>query len=108
MTNIGYTSSGEHGSVRRAAPRRGRGVRGCPLDGWLHYGRPGNMRVRGHAASIVAGAGMDFNQFTYRGLRRDFRAVGFRQVLDRVELGRPAGAKGTAASAFRAIPPLRM
>jgi SAM-dependent methyltransferase len=58
---------------------------GIPLYGWLPYAARRSIRVRRQGPEIVQSSGIDFNQFTYWGLREDFRRLGFSRVLDRVD-----------------------
>ena len=59
-----------------------------PCYGWLpNWGRY-NLRKVIHGADIMKN-GIDFHQFTYPGLRKAFRRIGFRQITDRVALIRP-------------------
>ena len=54
--------------------------------------------------------GIDFNQFTYPGLRRSFRQVGFSQILDRValaELEQRSGPTRALLTLARAVPPIK-
>jgi SAM-dependent methyltransferase len=83
-----------------------------PLYGWWPYAVRERIRVRVHTPSIVTGAGIDFNQFTYWGLRRDFRRLGYTRILDRVDLLEPdelresRSGKQLAVRAVKAMPPL--
>ena len=54
--------------------------------------------------------GIDFTQFTYPMLRRAFKEIGFRRVLDVVDLVDPARlppAKRTVTNVSRSFPPAR-
>jgi SAM-dependent methyltransferase len=86
-----------------------------PLYGWLPYTVRERIRVRATGSRrIVESAGMDFNQFTYWGIRRDLRHAGFRRMFDRVELVDPAElrsqrpGKRIMVRAVKAIGPLRL
>lgn len=65
-----------------------------PLYGWL----PRRLRflIRTIAAdrTIASGPGFDWNQFTYRRLRRELSRVGFTEIHDRFELLRPEDTSG--------------
>ncbi len=80
-----------------------------PLYGWL----PDWARYRFRQAvqgRQVMKLGIDFNQFTYPLLRRTFKEIGFRQVLDVVDLVDPepmSGLKRSVTSVSRAFPPAR-
>ena len=56
-----------------------------PLYGWLPDYWRYRLRVARHGPEIMT-LGIDFNQFTYPLLRRAFRTVGFRKIVDRVSL----------------------
>jgi 2-polyprenyl-3-methyl-5-hydroxy-6-metoxy-1,4-benzoquinol methylase len=81
------------------------GEYGVPFYGWLPYGARKALRVWRQGPRIVGSSGIDFNQFTYPGLRRTFRRVGFSRVLDQFEfvtsedLIRPSWLKRAALSA---------
>jgi len=61
-----------------------------PFYGWLPYSVRERIRVSAAGGrAIVDTAGMDFNQFTYWGLRRELHEAGFRRVWDRVDLADP-------------------
>ena len=60
-----------------------------PLYGWLPYSLRRAIRVHDQGPEIVSSSGIDFNQFTYFGIRRALRRAGFTQVYDRFELLRP-------------------
>jgi 2-polyprenyl-3-methyl-5-hydroxy-6-metoxy-1,4-benzoquinol methylase len=86
---------------------------GVPLYGWLPYGVREHIRLRapgGH--DVVETAHMDFNQFTYWGLKRDLRQAGFVRVLDRIDLADPQGheqpGRRALVTAVKTMPPLRM
>jgi hypothetical protein len=87
---------------------------GFPLYGWLPYSARRRVRVRKQGPDIVESSGIDFNQFTYWGLRKQFRDLGFSRVLDRIEY--LDARDGTARSASRnltlralkALPPVRV
>ena len=55
-----------------------------PLYGWLPDAFRYWLRRRIHGDDIMK-LGIDFNQFTYWGLRREFRSLGFSQVHDRID-----------------------
>ena len=54
------------------------------MPNWMRYG----FRKILHGKDIMQN-GIDFHQFTYRGLRRAFRELGFSKSLDRVALVNP-------------------
>jgi SAM-dependent methyltransferase len=60
-----------------------------PLYSWLPDSWRYRLRVARQGPDIMK-LGIDFNQFCYPLLRRTFQRIGFSQVLDRVELSRPA------------------
>lgn len=77
--------------------------RGVPLYGWLPNRLRYRLRILAQGPDIMK-LGIDFNQFTYPGLRRAFRAAGFRTIYDRVDLAevdRMAGWKRTLMSLAR-------
>jgi len=59
-----------------------------PLYGWLPDRWRYRLRVRAQGPDIMK-FGIDFHQFTYPQLRREFRRIGFRRILDRVDFARP-------------------
>ena len=59
--------------------------RGVPLYGWLPDALRYRLRVAVHGPDVMK-LGIDFNQFTYFGLRRAFKKVGFKTILDMVDL----------------------
>jgi SAM-dependent methyltransferase len=84
-----------------------------PLYGWLPYPLRRAIRVHHQGPEIVSSSGIDFNQFTYFGIRRALRRAGFEQVYDRFDLIRPEEivrrhpARVLAARLLRSVPPLR-
>jgi len=56
-----------------------------PFYGWLPNPIRYRVRMLFHGRDIMK-LGIDFHQFTYLGLRKTFRDVGFRRMLDRVDL----------------------
>lgn len=56
-----------------------------PLYGWLPNAWRYRLRMAAQGPDIMK-LGIDFHQFTYPGLRRAFREVGFRCIADRVDL----------------------
>jgi len=56
-----------------------------PFYGWLPNPIRYRVRMLFHGRDIMK-LGIDFNQFTYFGLRKTFRRLGFRRMLDRVDL----------------------
>jgi SAM-dependent methyltransferase len=85
-----------------------------PLYGLLPYSARRALRVRLRGESIVESGGIDFNQFTYFGLRRALRQAGFSRVYDKFQflqpedVVRPTRWRILAARALRAAPPLRI
>jgi SAM-dependent methyltransferase len=57
-----------------------------PLYGWWPNRVRYWFRVRRSGPAIITSSGVDFNQFTYRGLRRTFREVGFTRIVDQYEM----------------------
>lgn len=60
-----------------------------PLYGWLPDGIRYGLRRRVHGYDIMQ-LGIDFNQFTYPLLRREFARLGFSMIFDRVDMANPA------------------
>jgi 2-polyprenyl-3-methyl-5-hydroxy-6-metoxy-1,4-benzoquinol methylase len=58
---------------------------GVPLYGWLPNACRYALRKRVHGEDIMK-LGIDFHQFTHGGLRREFKRVGFSQILDRIDI----------------------
>jgi SAM-dependent methyltransferase len=56
-----------------------------PCYGWLPNWARYRLRMMIHGADIMK-LGIDFHQFTYAGLRRAFRDIGFRECHDVVDL----------------------
>ena len=85
---------------------------GVPLYGWLPDRVRYAIRVLRHGPSIITSSGVDFHQFTYRGLRRTFTELGFHRVVDQYEvldaadLGRPTRAKRALVAAADRVPAL--
>jgi SAM-dependent methyltransferase len=59
-----------------------------PLYGWLPDSWRYRLRVRAQGPDIMK-FGIDFHQFTYPQLRREFGRIGFREIHDRVDFARP-------------------
>jgi ubiquinone/menaquinone biosynthesis C-methylase UbiE len=84
-----------------------------PFYGWLPYSLRRAIRVRRQGPGIVASSGIDFNQFTYFGIRRALRHAGFAHVYDRFDFLEPddvvrrTPARLAAAHALRSVPPFR-
>jgi SAM-dependent methyltransferase len=82
------------------------GEYGLPLYGWLP--RPLRFRLRHHSPDErLSAAALDWNQFTYWGLRRELRRVGFSEVYDRFDLLRPSdktGAKRALIASYKRVP----
>jgi SAM-dependent methyltransferase len=62
--------------------------RKLPFYGWLPDRLRYRFRVLVQGPDIMK-LGIDFNQFTYPGLRRVFGKLGFRTIYDRVDLAQP-------------------
>jgi SAM-dependent methyltransferase len=75
-----------------------------PLYGWLPNRARYRLRAARQGEQVIQSGAVDFNQFTYWGLRREFRRIGFSQVLDRFQLISP---NSTLKRALLAIGPLR-
>jgi hypothetical protein len=69
--------------------------------------------VRKQGPEVVSSAGIDFNQFTYPGLRRTLREVGFSRVidiydlLDVEDLNHPTRLRTAVMRAYKRFPPLK-
>lgn len=80
-----------------------------PFYGWLPDSARYGLRQRVHGKDVMK-LGIDFTQFTYPMLKRAFRDIGFRRVLDVVDLVDPAGlppVKRKVANLSRSFPPAR-
>lgn len=81
-----------------------------PLYGWLPDALRYKLRIFMQGPDIMK-LGIDFNQFTNWGLRKEFRAIGFREVLDRIALADEehvsAAWKKPIVRVGRAFPPFR-
>jgi SAM-dependent methyltransferase len=83
-----------------------------PLYGWLPDSWRYALRVRRQGEQIME-SGIDYNQFTYIGLRRFFRDLGYERIMDRVDLTDPRHLnnpriwKKLLLGALRNIPPLK-
>ena len=62
---------------------------GVPLYGWLPNGARYALRKKVHGPDIMK-LGIDFHQFRYGLLRREFRDIGFSRIYDRVDMADPA------------------
>lgn len=71
-------------STNEFSPRSGE-LRDFPLYGWWPYRLRKRIRINRHGSAIIESSGMDFNQFTYAGLRKHSRSLVFGQVDDPVE-----------------------
>jgi SAM-dependent methyltransferase len=76
-----FTSTNKFSPVSGEYPK-------LPLYGWLPDKVRYWIRVRNQGPGIML-FGVDFHQFTFPGLRREFRRVGFSQVLDIVQMKNP-------------------
>jgi 2-polyprenyl-3-methyl-5-hydroxy-6-metoxy-1,4-benzoquinol methylase len=61
---------------------------GVPLYGWLPNATRYALRKKVHGEDIMK-LGIDFHQFRYPLLRREFRRVGFSHIYDRVDMANP-------------------
>jgi SAM-dependent methyltransferase len=81
-----------------------------PLYGWLPDQWRYNFRIARQGPDIMK-LGIDFNQFRYPVLRKEFKKLGFKRILDRVDRIDPASTGSpitkTVVSLCRAIPPLK-
>jgi 2-polyprenyl-3-methyl-5-hydroxy-6-metoxy-1,4-benzoquinol methylase len=80
-----------------------------PLYGWLPDGARYSLRKVTHGKDIMK-LGIDFNQFRHGLLRREFKKLGFRKILDVVDLvdaDRLAPMKRKVTMASRTLPPVR-
>ncbi len=59
-----------------------------PLYGWLPDALRYKLRIWRQGPHIMK-LGIDFNQFRYGMLRREFKRVGFSKIMDRVDMSRP-------------------
>jgi SAM-dependent methyltransferase len=86
------------------------GEYGFPLYGWLPDQWRYKMRIARQGPEIMK-LGIDFNQFRYSVLRREFRKLGFSRVLDLVDRLNPAEVKHPLKKAWlgtcKAIPPAK-
>lgn len=86
---------------------------GFPLYGWFPYRVRRRIRVSRQGPEIVESSGIDFNQFTYWGLRRQFLRLGFSRVLDRLEYVDPHDgaarpiSRALALRTLKVLPPVR-
>jgi SAM-dependent methyltransferase len=85
-----------------------------PFYGWLPYSVRRAIRVRAQGPEIVNSSGIDFNQFTYFGIRRALRRAGFKRVYDKFDSLEPSDVvrrtrwRLLAASVLRVAPPARV
>jgi ubiquinone/menaquinone biosynthesis C-methylase UbiE len=83
------------------------------LYGWLPYRARAWIRLRKQGPDVVSSGGMDANQFTYPGIRRTLRQVGFARVIDVYELlevddlNRATRLRTTVMRAYKRFPPLK-
>jgi 2-polyprenyl-3-methyl-5-hydroxy-6-metoxy-1,4-benzoquinol methylase len=80
-----------------------------PLYGWLPNWARYRLRMVTHGKDVMK-LGIDFNQFRHGLLRREFKKLGFRKVLDVVDLvdaDRLAPLKRRVTLASRTLPPVR-
>jgi SAM-dependent methyltransferase len=83
------------------------------LYGWLPFRARRRIRVEKEGPGVVTSRGMDFNQFTYPGLRRTLKRVGFSRVIDIYDLlevedlNHPTRLRTTAMRAYKRLRPLK-
>jgi 2-polyprenyl-3-methyl-5-hydroxy-6-metoxy-1,4-benzoquinol methylase len=80
-----------------------------PFYGWLPDSARYGLRRRVHGDDVMK-LGIDFTQFTYPMLRRTFKEIGFRRMLDVVDLVDPARlppSKRTVTNVSRSFSPAR-
>lgn len=81
-----------------------------PLYGWLPDQWRYKLRIARQGADVMK-LGIDFNQFRYGLLRREFRRIGFTRIVDRIDrlelstISSPL--KKTLIGACQALPPLK-
>jgi SAM-dependent methyltransferase len=80
-----------------------------PLYGWMPNAWRYRLRMARQGPDIMK-LGIDFNQFTYPGLRRAFRKAGFSRIYDRVQvmdIARFSGLKQAAGRILKTVPPIK-
>ena len=81
-----------------------------PFYGWFPDKWRYRLRIHYQGPEIMK-LGIDFNQFTYPQLRREFRQTGFRRIYDRMQIADPNyrshGLRKFALQACKTLPPLR-
>ncbi len=86
------------------------GEYGFPLYGWLPNRGRYRLRIAAQGPEIMK-LGIDFNQFRYSVLRREFRKLGFSKILDRVDRVNADGVKHPLKRIWvgtcKAIPPVK-
>ena len=84
-----------------------------PLYGWLPDRARYRLRIARQGESIMQSSGIDFNQFTYAGLRREFREIGFSRVVDQYDfidvgdLAQPTPWKRAIVRSYQRVGPLK-
>lgn len=84
-----------------------------PLYGWMPYRLRRRLRIAKQGPRIEETCGIDFHQFTYVGLRRLFRRVGFSrsvsliELLDETDLNWPTPTKLAAMRLVATVPQFR-
>jgi len=97
-------------STNKFAPRSGE--YDYPLYGWMPNWMRYRLRIARQGPDIMK-LGIDFHQFTYPGLRREFTRLGFSRVFDRLDLLtpdtllNPSAKKRALLRATKAFPPLK-
>ena len=83
-----------------------------PLYSWMPDSWRYRLRIARQGPDIMKW-GIDFNQFTYFGLRRHFKQLGFSQILDLVDaldpnyLNNPTVTKKAVLRVLKAVRPLK-
>jgi 2-polyprenyl-3-methyl-5-hydroxy-6-metoxy-1,4-benzoquinol methylase len=80
-----------------------------PLYGWLPNAARYRLRMVIHGKDIMK-LGIDFNQFTYGTLAREYKKLGFRKIFDVIDLldtSRLSAPKRAARRVALAFPPFR-
>jgi SAM-dependent methyltransferase len=81
--------------------------------GWLPFSARRRIRVKKEGPAVISSRGMDFNQFTYPGLRRTLKRIGFSRVVDIYDLlevedlNHPTRLRTTAMRAYKRFRPLK-
>jgi SAM-dependent methyltransferase len=98
-------------TTNKFAPRSGEYE--FPLYGWMPFRLRKMLRVARQGHSVVESSGIDFNQFTYWGLKRHLDSLGFERVMDQFDfvesdmLAVPTPGKKLLLTASKRLPPVR-